>query len=141
MSDGDLTKNDLKIYMQSYENMILLHKTVLDQQTGMTQLISDIVQNQNKISDKQMTTCTAIQGITTKLDDCSSKLTDAGIKLDTSSIKFTEDLNNHDKESLKEHSKIKNRLYIAYGLSGTIIIGLVGLIWKFADIFFHLGGK
>jgi len=137
----DLTKNDLKIYMQSYENMILMHKTVLDQQSIMTQLLSDVVKNQNKISDKQMSTCTAIQGITTKLDDCSSKLTNAVSKIDTATDKLKEDLTNHDKESLKEHNKIKTRLYIAYGLSGTIIIGLIGLIWKFADIFFHLGGK
>lgn len=137
----DLTKNDLKIYMQSYENMILMHKTVLDQQSIMTQLLSDIVKNQNKISDKQMSICTAIQGITTKLDDCSSKLTNAGSKIDNATDKLKEGLSNHDKESLKEHDKIKNRLYIAYGLSGTIIIGLIGLIWKFADIFFHLGGK
>jgi hypothetical protein len=140
MSD-DLTKNDLKIYMQSYENMILMHKTILDQQAVMTGLLSDIVNNQNKISEKQMKTCSSIQGITTKFNECSEKFTTAGTEIKSTTVKLTNDLISHDKESLKEHNKIKNRLYIAYGLSGTIIMGLVGLIWKFADIFFHLGGK
>lgn len=136
----DITKNDLKIYMNSYENMILMHKTVLDQQGNMTKLLSDIVINQNSISSKQMKTCTEITAITTKLNDCSKILSDAVSKIDDSSTKLQDGLNSHDKESLKEHGKIKNRLYIAYGLSGTIIIGLIGLVWKLADIFFHLGG-
>lgn len=136
----DITKNDLKIYMDSYENMILLHKTVLDQQTTMTELLSEVVNNQNKISEKQMKTCTTLQGITTKLDECSTKLTVGGEKLDTTTDKLKEKLSDHDKESLKEHNKIKNRLYIAYGLSATIILGLIGLMIKFSDIIFHLGG-
>lgn len=136
----DITKNDLKIYMNSYENMILMHKTVLDQQSSMTKLLSDIVLNQNNISDKQMKTCTEITGITTKLNDCSTKLSDAVTKIDTSTTNLQNGLTSHDKESLKEHNKIKTRLYIAYGLSGTIIIGLIGLGWRIADIFFHLGG-
>lgn len=130
----DITKNDLKIYMDSYENMILLHKTVLDQQTEMTRLLTDVVENQNQISGKQMTTCTAIQGITTKLDECSDKLTGSGDKLDLSTEKLKEKLADHNEESIKEHGKIKNRVYIAYGISGTIIIGLLGLLWKFSDI-------
>ena len=136
----DITKNDLKIYMDSYENMVLLHKTVLDQQTSMTELLRDVVENQNKISKKQMTTCTTLQGITTKLDECSTKLTAGGEKLDTTTDKLKEKLTDHDKESLKEHNKIRNRLYIAYGLSATIILGLIGLILKFSDVIFHLGG-
>jgi len=137
----DITKNDLKIYMDSYENMVLLHKTVLDQQTTMIELLSEVVNNQNKISEKQMKTCTTLQGITTKLDECSTKLTLGGEKLNNTTDKLKEKLQDHDKESLKEHNKIKNRLYIAYGLSGTIIIGLIGLILKFSDVIFHLGGK
>jgi len=130
----DITKNDLKIYMDSYENMILLHKTVLDQQTEMTKLLTEVVANQNKISGKQMSTCTALQGITTKLDECSDKLTDSGDKLNTTTDKLKEKLSDHNTESIKEHNKIKNRVYIAFGLSGTIIIGLLGLLWKFSDI-------
>lgn len=124
----DITKNDLALMMQSYENMILMHKTVLDQQSEMTTLLSQVVDNQNKIAGKQMSTCSSLEGITKQLDDCSDKLSKSQTKLDSTSEKITEKVSSHHTESIKEHSKIKNRIYIAYGLSGTIILGLLGLL-------------
>ena len=140
----DITKNDLTLMMQSYENMILMHKTVLDQQSEMTDLLYKVVENQNQISQKQMSTCSSLEGITKQLDDCSEKLSKSRDKIESTSTTLTDKLATHDKESIKEHSKIKNRVYIAYGLSGTIILGVLGLLWRFSsvlDVLMKSGGQ
>ena len=127
---ADITQNDLNLMMQSYENMILMHKTVLDQQTTMTELLGEVVKNQSNISTKQMSVCTTLEGVVKQLDTCSVQLSKSQEKMDTTDKSLTKDLNTHNVESVKEHGKITNKIYIAFGLSGTIILGLIGLLLK-----------
>lgn len=130
MAEADLTKQDLTIMMQSYENMILMHKTVLDQQGHIINTLKDVIMKQDEISGKQMSSVTLLQGVTGKLDECSEKLSKSQEKLDRQSDNLIDKLNGHNIDSIKEHGKIKNRLYVAYGGSGVIIIALLGIIWK-----------
>jgi hypothetical protein len=125
-----LTQNDLNLMMQSYENMILMHKTVLDQQTKTIDLLKEIVTKQDAISTKQMSSCNLLNGVGGKLDECSTKLSDSQIKLDGVGEKIKDKLESHNLDSVKEHGKIKNRIYVAYAGSGVIIIALISVIYK-----------
>ena len=135
--DKHLTIGDLQMMMDSYQNMFLMHKTVLDQQTTMSEMLKDIIKKQDEISGKQMSTCTNLQSVAKGLDDCLVNLKDT-----TNSLNHFEDkmrdkvedvktvVNNHDKESVKTHGTIINKVYLAWGISGSIILGLLALIWK-----------
>lgn len=104
---ADLSKDDLILLMESYKNMIQLNTTLIEQQKA-------ILYKQETILDKQNVVCD-------KLDRLLSKL-------DNSFLCIKDRVGELDKNCIKDHASIRNRLYISVGLMTTIILGLLGIL-------------
>lgn len=135
--DKHLTIGDLQMMMDSYQNMFLMHKTVLDQQSAMSDMLKEIIKKQEAISGKQMSTCTNLQSVTLKLDDCLNSLgktTDSLNHFEDKMRDKVEDIKttvkDHDKESVTSHEKITNKIHLAWIGSGTVILGMLTIVWK-----------
>jgi uncharacterized coiled-coil protein SlyX len=133
-----LSKDDLFLLMESYRNMIQLHSTLVEQQKSIMELQHTLIAKQDNISMKQVKTCDQLALIASKLDDCSNNLikTNDNIQLACNNIDkninggietVKDKMNGNQVEITKQHSGITNRVYIAMGLMGTIVIALIGL--------------
>ena len=49
--DKPLTKSDIDLLMETYQNMFLMHKTVLDQQTSIHDCLKRVLDNQKGITE------------------------------------------------------------------------------------------
>jgi cysteinyl-tRNA synthetase len=117
MSDDNLTKDDLMLLMESYRNMITMHKTILDQSTKTIEKLENITSKQDAISTKQTSVCTSLSKITDKLDDVIG-----------GSNKTVEKMEKHAEKSVDTHNKIISKVHVGWIGMGTIILGLIGLV-------------
>lgn len=121
--EQNLTKNDLNLLMESYKNMFLLHQTILDQQTQMSELLEKIV-------DKQSKSCNELEKVSSTLKDCVTILRENQKDFRDNINNVSDKISSHDATSIDGHGKIRNRIYLAMGGSATVIVALIGLIWK-----------
>ncbi|MBR9682634.1 MAG: hypothetical protein GOV02_03075 [Candidatus Aenigmarchaeota archaeon] len=128
--DKYLTKNDLALLMESYQNMFLMHKNILDQQSDMSDDLKKIIDTQNEIVKGQSTDLNEIGKIVNTLDSLSSKLEKTYDSLDTTEGKLIEKIDQHNVELVKFAGSITNKVYLAWVGSATVILGLIGLFLK-----------
>lgn len=138
MSEDKLTRDDLVLLMESYRNMITMHQTILDQTTKTIDAMSDIASKQDSLFSKQSAVCTTMNAINDKMDKCSSDCA-AGLVASTDKMDSFKDtvvkvLNTHEKKSIEDNAKLANKIYIGWIGMGTIIIGLVGLIYTITNL-------
>ena len=125
-----LTRNDLSLLMESYQNMFLMHKNILDQQSSMSESLEQIINTQREIVKGQSTDLNEISKIVTTLNLVSSKLEKTYDSLDTTEDKLAEKIDLHNIEFVKFTGSITNKVYLAWIGSGTIILCLIGLFLK-----------
>lgn len=134
MPEDNLTKDDLVLLMESYRNMITMHQTILDQSTKTIEKLDGIATRQDLISTKQGNICGSLGKITERLDDCSGSLKNANQNIDNMEKKIVDELNTHEKQSISDHGKLTNKIYLGWIGMGTIIIGLIGLTVTIASL-------
>lgn len=117
MPEDNLTKDDLMLLMESYRNMITMHKTILDQSSKTIEKLDTITNKQDLISTKQGTVCNSLHNITQKLDGVVGGNSITQQKLD-----------NHHEKSVETHGKLANKIHLGWIGMGTIIIGILGLV-------------
>jgi hypothetical protein len=132
-----LTKNDLTLLMESYQNMFLMHKNILDQQSGMSDYLKQIIDTQNKLVTSQSTDYHELGKIADKLDIVAIQLQKTTDGLDATEDKLRDkiddvkkDVKEHNDTFLKFIGNINNKMYLAYIGSGTVILGLIALFLK-----------
>ena len=117
MPEDNLTKDDLMLLMESYRNMITMHKTILDQSSKTIEKLDHITTKQDAISTKQGTVCNSLHNIATKMD---------GVVGGTSLTQ--QKLDNHHEKSIETHGKLANKIHLGWIGMGTIILGIIGLV-------------
>jgi len=123
----NLTRDDLKLLMESYQNMILMHHTVLDQQSKMSEQLTVIIDNQVVITKHQSDACHELQIIAPKLKEVAVELKNNTSDIDDMEEKLLAKLTEHITENIRDHNSIINKIYFAWIGTGTIIIGLIAL--------------
>lgn len=126
--DKQLTRTDLELLMESYQNMILMHQNVLDQQTTMSGKLSQIIERQNEISKYQLEACRDLSVITPKLDSTISGLKDTQRGLDKIGDDVLKELDVIMRDNIKDHGAITSKIYKAWIGTGAIIIALIAII-------------
>jgi hypothetical protein len=133
--DDKFTKSDLVLLMESYNNMMRMHETVLNQQTEIIDMQKKITEKQDATINKQGSTCNKLNIVANRLDDCAIKLKETSVALnnvednivykveDTKSI-----ITDYSIKSIEAHSSIKNKIYLGWIGMGTLAIGLVAII-------------
>jgi hypothetical protein len=138
MSEDKLTRDDLVLLMESYRNMITMHQTILDQTTKTIQAMDVIATKQDSLFSKQGNICNTINSIDKKMDkcslDCAAGLVTNTDRMDSFKDSIVKVLNGHEKKTIEEHAKLSNKIYIGWIGMGTIIIGLVGLIYTITNL-------
>ncbi len=117
MADDNLTRDDLILLMESYQNMIIMHQTILDQTTHTVEKLDNIITKQDVISTKQGKLCVTLDNVAGKLDECASALKDSNTSIQTHALKSVED-----------HAKITNKVHLGWVGMGSIIVSLIGII-------------
>lgn len=103
MANGDtiFSKDDLFLLLEAY-------RTQIDSNTALLNKQEKLIEQQNNILDKQKVVCDLIDKLLGKLD------------IDHNTIK--DKLTNSNVDCIKEHSSIKNKIYLIYvGIAGAII--------------------
>ncbi len=124
MSEDKLTRDDLVLLMESYRNMITMHQTILDQSEKTIEKMDNIANKQDSLFSKQGHICNTLDKVSTNLDDTIKGLAES-----------TKAANAHEKETIKQYSQVINKIHLGWIGMGTIIMGLIGLI--FMLIKFH----
>ena len=138
MSEDRLTRDDLVLLMESYRNMITMHQTILDQTTKTIDAMGVIATKQDSLFSKQSAICNTINGMSDKMaqysTDCNASLTTSTAKMDDFKNTVIKTLNSHEKKTIEEHAKLANKIYVGWIGMGTIILGLVGLIYTLTNL-------
>lgn len=127
MGEDKLTRDDLVLLMESYRNMITMHQTILDQTNKTIDKLDGIANKQDSLFSKQGNICSTLSKITDKLEGNLTHSKDSNDKINNLSNIVTEKLNEHDKKSIEDHSKLTNKIYIGWVGMISIILALVGL--------------
>jgi len=106
MGEG-VSQEQLKLLMDSYKDSVALTTKLLVK-------LDTVVESQKE-------NCQSMKILCTKIDHQTDVLTEANLKIN-------DKLSENRTESLKEHSSIKGKIYIAFSLMGTIIVSLISLI-------------
>lgn len=134
MSEDKLTRDDLVLLMESYRNMITMHQTILDQTSKTINTLNDIANKQDSLFSKQGQVCNSLQNITSSLTTVTTNLSIATDKIDNMNVKIIDKLQVHEKKSIEEHGKLLNKIHIGWIGMGSIILGLVGLIYTITNL-------
>lgn len=109
---SDLNKNDLTLLLDSYKKQVELNTQVLLQHQNLISRMDSMIEIHKE-------TCQNIVKVAEKVDAQSSGFN-----------KITERLSSDRKESLKEHSELKMKIYVAMGLMGVIVLNLIAIYFK-----------
>jgi len=124
--DRSLTKSDIELLMETYQNMFIMHKTVLDQQLSMNECLKNILENQKGIGINYIELLKIIGKI-----EMISNITDDGNKDITKVVDaINSGVKSHNDEFLKFSGAITNKVYIAWIGSASIIMGLIAIFFK-----------
>ena len=133
-------QSDLVLLMESYNNMMRMHETVLSQQTEIIEMQKKITEKQDSTITKQGTTCSKLSTVVSRLDDCAIKLKETYSALNTvedNIVYKVEDtksiITDYSIKSIEAHSSIKNKIYLGWIGMGTLAIGLMAIITMLLD--------
>ena len=107
--ESNITKDQLNLLMISYKESVVLNTKLLVKIDSVLDIQRESCQNINKLCDKINDQTSTLVTHTSKLSD---KLAEMNISI------------------IREHSRIKNRLYMAFTMLSSIILGLVTTIYK-----------
>jgi len=127
MGEDKLTRDDLVLLMESYRNMITMHQTILDQTNKTIDKLNIIASKLDSLFSKQGNICNTMNNIDEKINTTIIETKTNNDKIDNISINITKNLNDHEKKSIEEHSKLTNKIYIGWIGMVTIILSLIGL--------------
>ena len=133
-NNNTLTRDDLVLLMESYRNMITMHQTILDQSSKAIEKLDGIAMRQDSILTKQGTVCNSLTKITGRLDECASSLKESNSNIDTLEQRMISKLSSHSEKSIEVHEKIINKIHFGWIGMGTIIIGLIGLLYTLSTL-------
>lgn len=132
-----MSRDDLFLLMQSYENTVQLnttllnqHQKLLDDSKSLLEKHSDIIINLNSLADKQQKisekNTTIINKITTLSEHHERNIENIDIKID-----------DHRVETLKDHNQLKTKIMVIGALIGTVgitLLTLIGQMWSKYEI-------
>lgn len=165
MSEQDeklqLNYTDLRIVMETYQNVIQLNTLLVEQQKQILELQKELVKSQTSVSDKQFKINEKIESMIKKVEKETDnfhkevKELDAALherfnstegsihgRFDSTDGKVVETktlVNSMNLDMVKQHSGLTNKLYIALVGSGLIILALIGLLTTSVEKFSLLG--
>ena len=113
MSEEIVTKDQLRLLMDSHRDVIELNTKLLGK--------LDLVVSAQKES------CEGISKLCDKLDQQTGTLTAANLHIHDKLVELRT-------EAIKDHSSIRNRLYVAFGMLGTITSALLATLYKILTI-------
>ena len=135
--DKHLTRKDLALLMESYQNMFLMHKNIVDQQTAMGDSLKQIIETQNSMVTSQSKDYNKLNNIVSTLDSVVDKLEKTYEGIDKTEDKLRDkiedvkaDIKNHNDKLLSFIGSINNKVYIAWGGSAGIIITILALLFR-----------
>jgi len=129
---------DLRLVMDNYRNLLQMSTILVEQQKQLMDTQRQILEKHENVSIKQATVCVALDKIITSLDDCAKELItvnksvgdmchELSSTLEDSFEKSNETLVDVRVDNTKEHSSIKNKIYVAMGGTAAAIVSLVTL--------------
>ena len=131
--------SDLRLLMDNYQNIVKMNTILLEQQKQVVDLQKNILNKTDEIARTQIQVCNTLNNVASILDTCADKF----IKLtnDTLStyVKINDNITHNfnkvkDKlitvniDNAKEHSGIKNKIYVAMVGSGAVVVSLITLL-------------
>ena len=127
--------NDFNILMNSYKNMIEVNTVVFEQLKKIIEIQQNILQKNDQTAEKQKLTLDAMNQLLTTLNNMTQAYKDLNNKLDEhsetmadESKSFSNKFQNYELNLVRSDSRVVNKIHIAWGLMGTIVIGLVSLV-------------
>ena len=152
---------DLKIVMETYQNVVQLNTILVEQQKQILELQKEITKCQNTVSDRQKDIKEKIEKMITRTEKESEKFhqevkeLDAAFharfntsegsmhgRFDTAENKIVETkdaVTTMNLDITKQHSGLTNKLYVALVGSGLIILALIGLLTASVERFSLIG--
>ena len=125
----ELSRDDLFLLMQSYENTIKLNTMLLEQH-------KQLIEDQNKILTKQIESTTKLGNIFERIESIGTTLSDSlqeirDRKNDIEEVKdvIQERMNIYHMENVKQFGSIKLGMNITYVAIGSLIVSLLGLTY------------
>lgn len=130
-----IDKQDLDILMSSYGNMVELNTLIAEQLKQIIEMEKNILSKQDNITTKQKATCEALTNLLSKLNDLAltfkemkPNLTEGHEDILEKLSVIKDKISSHELETVKNDSKISTKIYIAWGLTGTIVLSLITMI-------------
>ena len=152
---------DLKIVMETYQNVVQLNTILAEQQKQILELQKDLVKSQIIVSDKQQKINERIEGMIKEIEKETQKFhdelkqvssdlhnrfniseTSMHSRFDITDGKIIESKGKLDKMNLdivKDHGNLRNKMYVAYVGFGLIILTLLGIIVSAVERFSLIG--
>jgi len=125
----ELSRDDLFLLMQSYENTIKLNTMLLEQH-------KQLIEDQNKILTKQIESTTKLSTIFEGIETIGSTLSDSlqeirERKNDIEQVKdvIQEKMNDYHVENVKHFGSIKLGMNITYVAIASLVVSLIGLTY------------
>lgn len=135
MTEKNFTKDDLVLLMESYNNMMKMHETVLNQQGQIIDMQQKITEKLDSTITKQGSACNQLNAVASKLDDCINKLQttyDTLDKIEDNIVYKVEDtktmITNHNTKAVEEHASLINKIHLGWIGMGSLGGGLVTII-------------
>lgn len=123
----DLDRDELFFLLESYRNMIELNTTLLERQEILNHGIERILSEAAKICTNQGAIAKEIGKLPEAVRDLINALCAASVD---KMQEVKEEIQSNRKSENDEHHAHALRIYAAYGLLTTVILGLIGLIAK-----------
>jgi uncharacterized protein YoxC len=132
MGDAYLSKEDLFILLETYQNSIQLNTTLLEKQNA-------INEKQDALLNKQKQLCDNINKVIHNLSELAKELHDVQQimnkdceskqkNLITAIGSVSEKIDSQSISTVKDHSNLNVKIYVALGSMGGIIAALIGLL-------------
>ena len=126
MAEDQLSKNDLYILMESYKNNIQLNTTLLEQQKQLLIMTNESI-------DKQKDLCLTLDKFIENLTNCSKRMDDNHNAIMNRLSNVNTQVTTTSATNSVEHSKITNRIYVAFGGMVLIILAVIDLAMTYSD--------
>jgi hypothetical protein len=126
---------DFNTLMTSYKNMIEVNTVVFEQLKKIIEIQQNILQKNDQTAEKQKfildgltQLLTTLNNMTSAYKDVSDKLEDHAKTFDKETKTFSDKFQNYELNLVRTDSRLVNKIHIAWGLMGTIVISLIGLV-------------
>lgn len=137
--DIKLSFSDLKLLMDTYQNMIQMNTILLEQQKQLIELQTTISKNQGSINIKQDKAYEKIDSISKSISEYSKDLESIttvlkqshetlGETFSSKLLKTQDKLDKFQLDVVSQHSGLNNKIYVALIGMGSIILALLGLL-------------